>query len=39
MPELTRKELKQRINKAQFDKFYLIYGNEKMYVKLDTDNL
>lgn len=39
MPELTRKDLKQRINKAQFDKFYLIYGDEKMYVKLDTDNL
>lgn len=39
MPELTRKELKQRINKAQFDKFYLIYGDEKMYVKLDTDTL
>lgn len=39
MSELNRKELKQRISKGLFDNIYLIYGEEKMYVKLDTDAL
>ena len=39
MAEITRKELKQLINKKAFDRFYLIYGEEKMYVKADTDYL
>lgn len=39
MPELSRKDLKQRINKGQFDNIYLIYGDEKMYVKVDTEYL
>ncbi|MCH5303793.1 MAG: DNA polymerase III subunit delta [Ruminococcus sp.] len=39
MPEVSRKELKQSINKKQFDRIYLIFGEEKMYVKADTDYL
>lgn len=39
MPELSRKDLKQRLSKKQFDNLYLIYGDEKMYVEIDTDNL
>ncbi len=39
MAEISRKELKQRINKKEYDRIYLIYGEEKMYVKADTDYL
>lgn len=39
MPEINRKELKQNINKGIFDKLYLIFGEEKMYVKADSDYL
>lgn len=39
MSELNRKELKQNINKGNFDRFYLIFGEEKMYVKADCDYL
>ena len=39
MPELSRKDLKQRINKGQIDNLYLIFGDEKMYVRIDTDYL
>lgn len=39
MSQLTRKDFKQQINKGQFYNFYLIYGDEKMYVKVDTDSL
>ncbi len=39
MPEVLRKELKESINKKQFDKIYLIFGEEKMYIKADTDFL
>lgn len=39
MPELTRKELKQRSKKGEFFNIYLLYGEEKMYIKADTDFL
>ena len=39
MPELSRNDLKQRINKGTIDKIYLFYGEEKMYIKTDTDRL
>ncbi|MCR5652646.1 MAG: DNA polymerase III subunit delta [Ruminococcus sp.] len=39
MPELSRKDLKQKINKGQFDNIYLVFGDEKMYVRIDTDYL
>lgn len=39
MAEISRKELKQLINIKQFDTLYLIYGEEKMYVRADTDLL
>lgn len=39
MAELNRKELKKQINNREFQNIYLIYGEEKMYVKQDTDYL
>lgn len=36
MSEISRKELRQNINKKKFDNIYLIYGEEKMYIKADT---
>lgn len=39
MSELNRKELKKQINNKDFQNIYLIYGEEKMYVKADTDYL
>ncbi len=39
MSELSRRDLKQKINKGQFDNIYLIFGDEKMYVTIDTDYL
>ncbi len=39
MPELSRKDFKQRINKKEYSSLNLIYGDEKMYVKLDTEFL
>lgn len=39
MSELSRKDLKQKINKKEYSALYLIYGEEKMYVKLDTEYL
>lgn len=39
MPELNRKELKKQINNKEFSNIYLIFGEEKMYVKADTDYL
>lgn len=39
MPEISRKELKQNINKKIFDKLYLIFGEEKMFVRADTEYL
>ena len=39
MAELNRKELKKQINSKDFQNVYLIYGEEKMYVKTDTDYL
>ncbi|MBQ5347705.1 MAG: DNA polymerase III subunit delta [Ruminococcus sp.] len=36
MAELSRKELRSKINKKELYNFYLIYGEEKMYVKTDT---
>ena len=39
MSEINRKELKQNINKGVFDKLYLIFGEEKMYVRADSDYL
>lgn len=39
MAELNRKELKKQINNKEFQNIYLIYGEEKMYVKQDTEYL
>ncbi len=39
MSELSRKDLRKRINDKQFDKIYLLYGEEKMYIKSDTNYL
>ncbi len=39
MAEFNRKELKKQINNKEFSNIYLIYGEEKMYVKTDTDYL
>ncbi len=39
MPEITRKELKKLISQKQFDNLYLIWGEEKMYVRADTEGL
>lgn len=39
MPELSRKDFKQKINKKEYSSLNLIYGDEKMYVKLDTEFL
>lgn len=39
MPELNRKELKRKINNKEFSNLYIIYGEEKMYVKNDTEYL
>ena len=39
MAELSRKDLRQGINKKQFNNLYLIYGEEKMYIKADTSLL
>lgn len=39
MSEINRKELRQLIKGRKFDNIYLIYGEEKMYVKADTDYL
>lgn len=39
MAEVSRKDLRQSINKKQFDSIYLIYGEEKMYIKADTNLL
>lgn len=39
MAELNRKELKKQINNKDFQNVYLIYGEEKMFVKSDTDYL
>lgn len=39
MAELSRKDLRKRINDKQFDNLYLIYGEEKMYIKSDTNLL
>lgn len=36
MAEISGKELKKQLNKKQFDNIYLIYGDEKMYVKINT---
>lgn len=39
MPQIDRKELKKQINNRDFQRVYLIYGEEKMYVKTDTEYL
>lgn len=39
MSEISRKELRQQLNKKQFSRIYLIYGDEKMYIKADTNLL
>lgn len=39
MAQLNRKELKKQINSRDFQNVYLIYGEEKMYVRSDTDYL
>lgn len=39
MAEVNRKELKKQISNKEFSKLYLIYGDEKMYVKIDTQAL
>ncbi len=39
MSEVSRKELKKKISNNEFDNLYLLYGDEKMYVKIDTDLL
>ena len=39
MAEVTRKELKKQIKDKVFHNIYLLYGQEKMYVKADTDAL
>ncbi len=36
MAEISKNELKKQLSKKQFDNIYLIYGDEKMYVKTDT---
>ncbi len=39
MSEINRKELRQFIKSRKFDNIYLLYGEEKMYVKADTEYL
>lgn len=39
MSELSRKDLRQSINKKQFNNLYLLFGEEKMYIKADTNLL
>lgn len=39
MSEINRKELKQKINSRIFDRIFLIFGEEKMYVKADCEYL
>ena len=39
MAELNRKELKKQIKNKEYQNVYLIYGEEKMYVRADTDYL
>jgi DNA polymerase-3 subunit delta len=39
MAEINRKELKKQISNKSFSNLYLIFGDEKMYVKADTDLL
>lgn len=39
MAEVLRADLRQSVRKKQFDNIYLIYGEEKMYIKADTDFL
>jgi len=39
MAELNRKDLKKQIKNKQWQNIYLIYGEEKMYVRADTDYL
>ncbi len=39
MAEISRKELRQQINKKIFSGIYLLYGEEKMYIKADTSLL
>lgn len=39
MADVTRKELKKQIKDKAFSNIYLLYGQEKMYVKADTQLL
>lgn len=36
MPSIERKELRQQLGKKILKKYYLLYGDEKMYIKTDT---
>ncbi len=39
MAEISRKDLRRAVSRKQFDNIYLIYGEEKMYIKTDTNFL
>lgn len=39
MAEITRKDLKKQIKNKEISNLYLLYGDEKMYIKTDTNAL
>ena len=39
MAQIPRRELVSKTNKGQFDNLYLLYGDEKLYIKADCDRL